>query len=115
MRLGRDKINQIIVAVHQGEMRSAISKRFDVDRATIDYHVEQFEERYGSTAAIYSIIPVQKKACCHPSLKCLVCGKAQDNLRREELEKITKLERALNAANTRLESYGHTPIELGTV
>lgn len=115
MRLSREDIYQIIVAHNQGEKRSVIAERFSVDNATVTYHIEQFERKYGSTRAVYSLVQPPKKVCCHPSLKCLVCGRAQDNIRREELDKINHLTRALAVANNRLETLGYEAIEPGTV
>ena len=115
MRLDRATIYHIIEARHNGMTRRAVAARFTVDQSTVRYHEEQFVDKYGSLAAIVSMIAAAPKPCIHPSLKCLVCGRAQDHIHRAELHEIRQLRRALGAANAKLIQLGRTPIEPGTV
>jgi hypothetical protein len=91
MRLSQETILQMIAALNEGETRSVIAERFSVDAATVRYHEERFVTTYGSTRAVYSLIKPPPRPCEHPSLKCLICGKAQDHIHRRELEYIKQL------------------------
>lgn len=115
MRLTTDTIHQILKAVSDGEARSAIAERFSVDPATVRYHVEQFENVYGSTSAVYSIIRPVQRACTHPSMKCLICGKAHDAIHRRELEEIRHLKRAFAEASSTLVQLGYEPPKVSGV
>lgn len=106
-RLTAQTIQQILVEHSQGEAKSVIARRHEVDVSTVKYHVEKFENHYGSTSAVYSLIPPTPRACQHPSLKCLVCGKAQDHIHRREREEIAQLTQRLDRANTILERHGY--------
>jgi transposase-like protein len=91
MRLTTEQIHEILVAVDKGETYSSIARRFSVDNATVRYQVEKFERTYGSTEAVYAVIRPVQRICTHPSCKCLVCGQAQDMIRRRELDEIRTL------------------------
>lgn len=107
MRLSKNKIYQIVMAADQGRGPSQIAKEFSVDSSTVRYHVELFENTYGSTSAVYSLIP-KPKACNHPSSKCLVCGQAWDQVHRRELEEIMQLKHKLQRAEGLLSRFGYT-------
>lgn len=107
MRLSQEQVREMIVAAAQGVPRTKIAQQYSVDNSTVRYHIERFESKYGSTTAIYSLIPPKSKACTHPSLKCLLCGKAQDAIRRRELETIKELTIKLEQAQAILARYGY--------
>lgn len=107
-RLSREQIQEILVKHSQGVKQSQIAREEDVDPSTVRYHIEIFEQTYGSTAAVYSLIKPVQRACQHPSMKCLVCGKAQDHIHRHELEEIERLRIKLDQARTILAEYNRT-------
>lgn len=107
MRLSKTQIQEILIAHSQGEAKSAIAARFNVDVSTVRYHVEIFQRTYGAPENIYAIIRPVQKACTHPSLKCLVCGLAHDNLHRRETEAICKLSSEVDRLKAILRRYGH--------
>jgi catalase len=111
MRLTPDIIHQILIAHNKGESRSVIAHKFSVDAATVTYHIEKFENTYGSTEAVYALIRPVQRACTHPSMKCLICGQAQDHIHRRELQTIRNLTTALAAANLKLEEMGFEPLK----
>ncbi len=106
MRLSPDKIREIIIAHNSGQPHSAIAKEHRIDSSTVRYHVEKVEATYGTTN-VYSLIPVKRKVCNHPSLKCLVCGMAQDHMHRRELDEICQLQTKLQRANELLARFGY--------
>ncbi len=107
MRLSKETIREILIANSQGEAKSAIAARYGVDVSTVRYHVENFERTYGASANVYAVIRPIQRACSHPSLKCLVCGMAHDNIHRREVETINALTTKLNEAREILRRYGH--------
>lgn len=107
MRLSKETIREILIANSQGEAKSAIAARYNVDVSTVRYHVENFERTYGASANVYAIVRPIQRACSHPSLKCLICGMAHDNIHRRELEKIESLTIKLKGATELLRRYGH--------
>jgi len=116
MRLPPEKIQQILIAANNGDTRSAIATRLKVDISTVSYQIEQGELAYGTTRnAIYALVKPAPKVCTHPSLKCLICGKAQDHIHRRESEHIRHLTTALTVANQRLLSLGYEAIEISTL
>ena len=90
-RLSKYQIREILIKNHQGVPRSQIAAQFNCDQSTVRYHIEQFERTYGSSAAVYSVIRPVQQICSHPSMKCSLCGKAQDAIRRREMDEITRL------------------------
>lgn len=106
MRLSPEKIREIIIAHNSGLPHSTIAKQHCIDPSTVRYHVEKVEANYGTTN-VYSLIPVAKKACNHPSLKCLVCGMAQDHIHRREIDEINQLQTKLQRANEILARFGY--------
>lgn len=108
MRLSKEQIREILIANSQGEAKSAIAQRLHVDVSTVRYHVEIFERTYGASANVYAIIRPIQKTCNHPSLKCLVCGMAHDNLHRRETETICRLSSELDRAKRLLSKNGIT-------
>lgn len=107
MRLSKQQIGEILLAHHNGEAKSAIAAKYNVDVSTVRYHVEIFERTYGQPENIYAIIRPIQRACPHPSLKCLVCGMAHDNLHRRETETICKLSSEVDRLKMTLRRHGH--------
>lgn len=114
MRLDGEQIRQIILAHNRGVAHSQIANDLEVDVSTIRYHVEKTERMYGTTIGVYAVVK-PKKICQHPSLQCLVCKAAQDNIRRREFEHIERLSLALQKANQILEREGYDPIKVPSV
>lgn len=111
MRLDREQIRALIQAHNRGVAHGEIAATLSVDVSTVRYHVEKTERLYGTTIGVYAVVQ-PKKACEHPSMKCLVCGKAQDAIHRREIECIHRLTSALEQANERLTRYGYEPVEV---
>jgi hypothetical protein len=99
MRLSQATIREIIVAHNNKEATTIIAARFNVSEETVESHITRFVQTYGTTQAVYSLIPLAPKPCQHPSLKCLLCGHARDHIRRRERETITELTQRLEKAN----------------
>ena len=107
MRLTQETIRQIITAHNEGCTHSAIARTHSIDVSTVRYHVEKVEATYGTTN-VYSLVPPVRRACEHPSLKCLICGRAQDYIHRRELDTIRELKQKLERANKLLEAHGYS-------
>lgn len=106
MRLSEAIIHKMVIAYNEGRSCAAIAKDFAVDTSTVRYHIERIETMYGTTSAVYSLIKPKQKPCNHPSLQCLVCGMAADQVHSREKEKIHHLQQALIHANKILNSQG---------
>ena len=107
MRLSQHQIREILIAHNQGLPHSTIARTHNIDTSTVRYHVEKTETLYGTTN-IYAVVAPKRRACNHPSLKCLVCGMAQDHIHRRELEQINQLEAKLERANEILARFGYS-------
>lgn len=105
MRLSKETIREILTAYSQGQTKSAIATTHQVDVSTVRYHIDAFERTYGSTGAVYALVRPIQRECNHPSLKCLVCGQAQDSIRRREAEEIERLTVKLNEVQSALARY----------
>lgn len=104
--LKADEIREIIAAHQQGTPKSEIARQFNIDNTTVRYHVNRFERNFSFNTNVFAVIPVvERKPCQHPSLKCLVCGVAQDILRRRELDIIRELQTKLDKANAILRRH----------
>lgn len=108
-KLSRTDIADIIQSYEAGETKSQIAVRYNIDHSTVIYHISK-HERMGSSSEIYAVVQIPKRPCIHPSMKCLVCGRPQDELRREERARIRELEAALRNAKNRLREHG-LPVE----
>jgi hypothetical protein len=97
-QLSSETIRDIIAQHQLGTNDLEIASTFQVDKATVRYHIERFESTYGRTNVYEVIVIRQPKPCQHPSLKCLLCGTAQDHIRRRELEIIKDLTSRLTKA-----------------
>lgn len=106
-RLLPETIKEMLVKHSQGMAISKIAKEYLVDTSTVRYHVEKFERVYGTTSNVYCVVQQVQRMCHHPSMKCLVCGVAQDAIHRRELEEIIHLKTQLEEAKAILERYGH--------
>ena len=107
MRLSREQIIEMLFAHNKGATKSSIAAEHSVDPSTVRYHIETFENTYGSTAAVYSLIKPVQRACEHPSLKCLICDQAQNNIHRRELETIKHQKQLIEKQRTTLASFGY--------
>jgi IS30 family transposase len=111
--LTQAQISEIIVSYNggTGESKNAIARRLGVDHSTIHYHIEKYERSYPEQSNVYALVRIQaRKVCIHPSSKCSVCGKHNDEIRREERALIADLTVKLEAAHTRLRRAG-LPVE----
>ena len=106
-RLLPETIKEILVKHSQGVAIALLAKEYSVDTSSVRYHVEKFEKIYGSTDKIFLEVQKVQRVCHHPSTKCLVCGVAQNIIRRRELEEIRNLKTKLEEAKTILARYGH--------
>lgn len=82
------QIRHIYVAHLAGEPKLAIAKRLGIDNSTVHYHINKIDN--GGRGPVYALIAPQ----CgdgHKSFKCLVCGKAHDNIMSEEFQLIIRL------------------------
>ncbi len=101
--LNREEISELISAFHAGETQTSIAARFQVDRSTVHYHVEKFEQAYPEQESVYAIIKAKvRKVCLHPSTRCSLCGEMADTLFRAERFEIERLTKALAEANRKL-------------
>lgn len=86
--LSNDTIRKIYVSHLAGEPKLAIAKRLGIDNSTVHYHINKIDN--GAKGPVYALIAPQ----CgdgHKSFKCLVCGKAHDNIMSEEFQLIIRL------------------------
>ena len=107
-RLSPETIREILVAHNNKVPTSRIAAENNIDASTVRYHIEAFESVYGSSSAVYALVKPVQRVCEHPSLKCLICGVAHDNIHRHELEEITRLNIKLDQARDLLTGYGYS-------
>lgn len=100
-----DEIREMIALHQEGVPRAEIAKQYTIDPTTVRYHVDRFERGF-TRSSVYTIIstPIRRE-CNHPSLKCLVCGMAQDHIHRRELETIRDLKTELTRLRAILEKH----------
>lgn len=107
-QLSDAQIRQIYVAYLSGEPKLAIARRFNIDNSTVHYHVNKING--GGRGPVYALIAPQC-AKGHTSFKCLVCGKAHDNIMSEEFQEIIRLRRRVQELESQLpneKSYSHS-------
>lgn len=90
-QLEPERIQEILVLFFKEKKNpSEISLLMNVDRSTVYYHVKKCNK--------YALIQNSKKTehrCHHTALKCLLCGRAHDYIKREELEIIDTLKKRI--------------------
>ena len=87
--LTKDEIRGVIDARLNNTPTRQVAQHFNIDVSTVLYHVGRHKRSAWGNG---NVVSLQPKACIHPSLKCLLCGVAQDELRRREREYIRDLE-----------------------
>jgi hypothetical protein len=108
--LSQSEVHDIIRSFNDGETKSQIALRYGIDHSTVIYHIRKHERLGSYSSDVYAVVAVEPKPCIHPSMKCLVCGRAQDELRREERQLIRDLQNRLKIAQERLKTHG-IPVE----
>lgn len=92
-RLSKQEIREIVAAFFGGEAIPDIAKRMSRDRKTVEYHIEKYQEAYGTSGGYIARLKTEiQHECIHPSLRCLCCGKLEDILKREDRARIRQLE-----------------------
>lgn len=105
--LSQLQIREIVVASAEGSTDADVAERFSVDRTTVAYHRKKFEQAYPEQPSVYGRIKRDLRRCCeHPSLKCSLCGRHRDELRRDEKRIIRELREQLEAAHRKLMKAG---------
>lgn len=105
--LKQSEIREIVAAAHRGETQTSIARRFEIDRSTVHYHLQQYERAFPEQQSAYAVIKIEvRKTCLHPSARCTVCQIMWDKIRREETETIRVLRAKLEDANSRLRVAG---------
>lgn len=105
--LSQVEIRDIVTSFYNGETKLAIAERLNIDHSTVHYHIRKHTGSYPEQHNVYSVIKVNlRPVCSHPSLKCFLCGLAQDELRRRERQTIQELTEKLNRATALLERNG---------
>lgn len=95
MSLSLDKIYTILEKHSQGISISIIATEEGVDQSTVRLHIKNFTNVYGSTDAVFSLVRKVQRVCTHPSMQCLVCKKAHNDIHRLEREEIERLRNRL--------------------
>lgn len=106
--LDKNEIKDIIVMHQQGVPKLQIAKKYKIDNSTVHYHVNKYMEVVGENEdpSFYAVIKSSfRYECKHPSLKCTVCGKANDNIHSEQSVTIRTLREELKDIKSR---YGIT-------
>lgn len=106
--LSKAEIREIARAYYADkEPKASIAKRLTIDVTTVGYHLRKYEKSYPENPSIYSVVRIEhRKECTHPSVKCMLCGLAEDNIRTHEREQISTLTARLHRANERLQRHG---------
>lgn len=105
--LTRAEITDLIVRHYQGEKNSVLAAELKVDASTVSYHIKKYERAYPEQGGVYALVKADmQRVCVHPSGRCTICAVMWDELRREERNRITELERDLAEAKERLRAAG---------
>lgn len=88
--LTAEQIRSIYVGYLSDEPKLHIAKRVGIDRATVAKYFEMLDGMHESQV-VALIMPKCHKG--HTSFKCLVCGRACDNIKSEEFQTIRALRR----------------------
>lgn len=104
--LKKAEIAQIIALHIQQVPNRDIAIQIACDISTVRYHITRHEN--GHRPLITTPSP---NVCTHPSLKCLLCGRALDYLRRQEREQIRHLTEKLAKANAILTQHDLMTVE----
>lgn len=108
-RLTKQEIEDLIKAHLNNIPNGQIAIQFTIDASTVRYHIARFKRGKWVSGEDYPL--PSKTACIHPSLKCLVCGIAQNQIRRRELDTIRQLQAKLARANAILVAHDLITVE----
>jgi IS30 family transposase len=100
-----DEIREMIALHQDGVPKAEIARQLSVDPKTVHCHVVRFERSFNRSSVYVVMGTPARRECNHPSLKCLVCGMAQDHMRRRELETIRDLKTELTRVKAILEKH----------
>lgn len=107
-RLSPTSIRSIYVGYFSGEPKIAIARRLDINHATVHYHLKKIEHL--DETKVYALLaPPCGEG--HTSFKCVVCGRAHDNIMSEEFQEIRRLRSQIAALKHQLSLY--EPISQG--
>jgi hypothetical protein len=108
--LSSETRRSIYVGYVSNEPKLAIARRLSIDNATVHYHINKI--KHLSEREIIQLITPPCPHCDagHTSFKCLVCGRAHDNIKCEEFQTIKRLRIEVADLKSRLERYERSDI-----
>ena len=103
--LSSEAKRSIYVGYVSNEPKLAIARRLSIDNATVHYHINKI--KHLSEREIVQLITPPCPHCDagHTSFKCLVCGRAHDNIKNEEFQTIKRLRMEVASLQARLSKY----------
>lgn len=102
--LTNQEINEILTAYRGGEPKLSIARRFEIDNATVHYHIRKYEDAYILDGNVYALIKASvQHTCIHPSMQCAVCGVRRDTILRDERRQIAELKAQLAETQAQLD------------
>lgn len=107
--LSGDTKRSIYVGYLSNEPKLQIAKRLNIDNATVHYHINKIKNLTDSQ--VYALIKPYCEPCQegHTSFKCLVCGKAHDNVMSDEFQELRRLRERNALLEKRLSLYENPP------
>lgn len=106
-RLSEAEIRDIIMSNAKGESKLSIANRLGVDRGAVIFHIRKHEHAYDEDGTIYALFRAKmRETCNHPSLRCSVCGRMQDNVKREDMLEIARLKTVIEKQQLLLSQHG---------
>ena len=103
--LSNTTIRSIYVGYLGGEPKLAIARRLEIDNSTVHYHINKI--KHLPPQQVVALIKPECGTCGqgHTAFKCLVCGKAHDNIKNEEFQLVRRYRTEIAELRQRLSLY----------
>lgn len=100
--LTKEEIRTVYLGYISETPKQHIARQINKDNATVHYHINKFKSMTDDEIAV-----LVRPQCAggHTSFKCLVCGRAHDNIKTEEFQLIKRQHARITELETRLSKY----------
>lgn len=121
--LTKQQVQEVVMLYETGVVASMseLAKRFEVHHTTVAYHIHKYGVEHNSVSSLIDLddydpeielLRRKQATCIHPSVKCSLCGKFEDNLRTDQAKKARQLGDRIAYLETLL-TNAHIPFESG--